>query len=102
MTGCHSERSHVHRMRRFKAGCVRAYMQHKTRHYRVMRMSSDELKQAIDEPAQALQVITLTATRVRRNLSEAEQDAVDLETADRAVRVIKRFQLPRSDEHDWS
>ena len=56
-------------------------------------MMEPEMKQAIDQIANALQVINLLSTRLRRDLSESAQHAVDLEgAADRAVRAIKQLQ----------
>jgi hypothetical protein len=53
----------------------------------------DDVKAAIDVIANSLQVIDLLSTRLRRDLSESAQHAVDLEGATaRAVRAIKRLQ----------
>jgi hypothetical protein len=53
----------------------------------------DDVKMAIDEIAKSLQVISLLSTRLRRDLGESAQHAVELEGAtDRAVRAIKRLQ----------
>ena len=50
-------------------------------------------KAAIDEIANALQVINLLSTRLRQDLGESAQQAVDLEGATaRAVRAMKRLQ----------
>ncbi len=53
----------------------------------------DDVKAAIDEIANSLQVINLLSTRLRQDLGESAQQAVDLEGATaRAVRAIKRIQ----------
>lgn len=53
----------------------------------------DDVRTAIDEIAKSLQVLSLLSTRLRRDLGESAQHAVDLEGAtDRAVRAIKRLQ----------
>jgi hypothetical protein len=53
----------------------------------------DDVKAAIDEIANSLQVINLLSTRVRQDLGESAQHAVELEgAAARAVRAIKRLQ----------
>ena len=56
---------------------------------------NDDLKDTIDQLANSLQTVTLLSTRLRRDLGESSQQAVDLEAAaDHAVRVIKRLQPP--------
>ena len=53
----------------------------------------DDVKAAIDEIANSLQVVNLLSTRLRQDLGESAQHAVDLEgAAARAVRAIKRLQ----------
>ena len=53
----------------------------------------DDVKAAIDEIANAVQVINLLSTRLRQDLGESAQHAVDLEGATaRAVRAMKRLQ----------
>ena len=53
-------------------------------------------RQAIDEIANALQTINLLSTRLRQNLGDSAQQAVDLDgAADRAVRAMKRLQPQR-------
>jgi hypothetical protein len=53
----------------------------------------EDVKAAIDEIANSLQVINLLSTRLRQDLGESAQHAVDLEgAAARAVRAIKRLQ----------
>ena len=53
----------------------------------------DDVKAAIDEIANSLQVVNLLSTRLRQDLGESEQHAVDLEgAAELAVRAIKRLQ----------
>jgi hypothetical protein len=55
-----------------------------------------DLKQAIDEIANSLQTVNLLSTRLRQDLGESAQHAIDLEAAaSRAVRVMKRLQPPR-------
>jgi len=55
-----------------------------------------DVKQAIDEVANALQVINLLSTRLRRDLGESTQQAIDLEGATaRAVTAMKRLQPNR-------
>ena len=57
---------------------------------------SDDLKDTIDQLANSLQTIALVSTRLRRQLGESAQEAIDLEAAvDKAVRAIKRLQPPR-------
>ena len=56
---------------------------------------SDDMKDTIDELANSLQTVTLLSTRLRRELGESAQQAVDLEVAaDKAVLAIKRLQPP--------
>ena len=53
----------------------------------------DDVKTAIDEIANAMQVINLLSTRLRQELGESAQQAIDLESATaRAVRAMKRLQ----------
>ena len=53
----------------------------------------DDMKAAIDEIANAMQVIDLLSTRLRQDLGESAQHAIDLEGATaRAVRAMKRLQ----------
>ena len=57
---------------------------------------SDDLKDTIDQLANSLQTIALVSTRLRRQLGESAQEAIELEAAaDKAVRAIKRLQPPR-------
>jgi hypothetical protein len=59
---------------------------------------SDDMKDTVDQLANSLQTVTLLSTRLRRELAESAQQAVDLEAAaDKAVRVMKRLQ-PSEDE----
>lgn len=54
---------------------------------------NDEVKAAIAEIANSLQVINLLSTRLRQDLGESAQHAIDLEGATaRAVRAMKRLQ----------
>jgi len=54
---------------------------------------NEDVKAAIDEIANAMQVINLLSTRLRQDLGESAQHAIDLEGATaRAVRVMKRLQ----------
>ena len=53
----------------------------------------DDVKAAIDEIANSLQVISLLSTRLRQGLGESTQHAIDLEgAAARATRAMKRLQ----------
>lgn len=59
----------------------------------------ENLKGTIDQLANSLQTIALISTRLRRQLGESAQEAVDLEAAaDRAVRAIRRLQPPPDGE----
>ncbi len=54
---------------------------------------NDDVKRAIDQIANALQVINLLSTRLRQDLGESAQHAIDLEgAAARAVSAMKRLQ----------
>lgn len=54
---------------------------------------NDDVKETIDQLANSLQTVTLLSTKLRRELGESAQQAVDLEAAaDKAVRAIKRLQ----------
>ena len=56
---------------------------------------ADNIKDTIDKLANSLQTVTLLSTRLRRQLGESSQQAIELEAAaDRAVRVIKQLQPP--------
>ena len=56
---------------------------------------ADDIKETIDQLANSLQTVTLLSTRLRLQLGESSQQAIELEAAaDEAVRVIKRFQPP--------
>jgi hypothetical protein len=58
-----------------------------------MPIMNDDMKNTIDQLANSLQTVTLLSTRLRRELGESSQQAVELEAAaDNAVRVIKRLQ----------
>ena len=53
---------------------------------------NDDVKDTIDQLANSLQTVTLLSTKLRRELGESDQEAVDLEAAaDKAVRAIKRL-----------
>lgn len=53
---------------------------------------ADSLRKAIEELANSLQTVTLLATKLRRQLAESAQDAIELESAaDNAVRTIRRL-----------
>lgn len=53
----------------------------------------DDVKAAIDEIANSLQVINLLSTRLRQDLGQSARHAIDLEGATaRAVRAITRLQ----------
>ena len=59
---------------------------------------NDDMKDTIDQLANSLQTVTLLSTKLRRELGESAQQAVDLEAAaDKAVRAIKRLQ-PSDDD----
>ena len=54
---------------------------------------NDELKATIDRLANSLQTVTLLSTKLRRELAESSQQAIELEAAaDKAVRALKRLQ----------
>ena len=54
---------------------------------------ADNIKETIDQLANSLQTVTLLSTRLRQQLGESSQQAIELEAAaDKAVRVIKRMQ----------
>ena len=56
---------------------------------------ADDIKQTIDQLANSLQTVTLLSTRLRQQLGESSQQAIELEAAaDKAVRVMKRLQPP--------
>lgn len=56
---------------------------------------NNDIKDTIDQLANSLQTVTLLSTRLRRELGESAQEAVELEAAaDKAVRAIKRLQPP--------
>ena len=53
---------------------------------------NNDIKEAIEQLANSLQAVTLLSTRLRRQLGESAQEAVELEAAaDKAVRAIKRL-----------
>jgi hypothetical protein len=57
---------------------------------------ADDIKETIDQLANSLQTVTLLSTRLRQQLGESSQQAIELEAAaDKAVRVMKRLQPPR-------
>ena len=59
----------------------------------------DNIKDTIDQLANSLQTVALLSTRLRRELGENAQHAVELEAAaDKAVRAIKRLQPPDKSE----
>jgi hypothetical protein len=59
----------------------------------------DDTKKTIDQLANSLQTVTLLSTKLRRELGESAQQAVDLEAAaDKAVRAIKRLQPSDEDQ----
>ena len=63
------------------------------RHSRKAAAMNEDEKAAIDEIANSLQVINLLSTRLRQDLGESAQQAIDLEGATaRAVRAMKRLQ----------
>lgn len=59
----------------------------------------DDIKDTIDQLANSLQTVVLLSTRLRRELGENAQHAVELEAAaEKAVRAIKRLQPPDKSE----
>ena len=53
---------------------------------------NEGIKKTIDELANSLQAVTLLSTRLRRQLAESTQEALELEAAaDKAVRAIRRL-----------
>lgn len=53
---------------------------------------NDRIKDTIEQLANSLQTVTLLSTRLRRQLAESAQEALELEAAtDRAVRAIKQL-----------
>ena len=63
------------------------------RHAEKAAVMNEDEKTAIDEIANAMQVINLLSTRLRQDLGESAQHAIDLEGATaRAVRAMKRLQ----------
>ncbi len=59
-------------------------------------MVADDINDTIDQLANSLQTVTLLSTRLRQQLGESSQHAIELEAAaDAAVRVIKGLQPPR-------
>jgi hypothetical protein len=63
------------------------------RQIRKAAVMNEDVKAAIDEIANSLQVINVLSTRLRQDLGESAQDAIDLEgAAARAVRAVKRLQ----------
>jgi hypothetical protein len=53
---------------------------------------TDGIKRTIEELANSLQTVTLLSTKLRRQLTESAQDALELEAAvDQAVRTIRRL-----------
>jgi thioesterase domain-containing protein len=57
---------------------------------------ADDIKETIDQLANSLQTVTLLSTRLRQQLGESSQQAIELEAAaDQAVRAIRRLQPPK-------
>lgn len=53
---------------------------------------AESIKKAIEELANSLQTVTLLSTKLRRQLGESAQEALELEAAaDKAVRTIRRL-----------
>ena len=53
---------------------------------------NEGIRKTIDELANSLQTVTLLSTRLRRQLAETAQEALELEAAaDKAVRAIRRL-----------
>lgn len=61
---------------------------------------NEDLKETIDQIANSLQTVTLLSTRLRRDLGESAQHAIELEAAaDKAVRAVKRLQPRDKSDH---
>ena len=61
---------------------------------------NDDIKETIDQLANSLQAVTLLSTRLRRDLRESAQQAIELEAAaDKAVRAVKRLQPRDKNDH---
>jgi len=57
---------------------------------------ADDINETIDQLANSLQTVTLLSTRLRQQLGESSQQAIELEAAaDQAVRAIRRLQPPK-------
>jgi hypothetical protein len=57
------------------------------------------IRKTIDELANSLQTVTLLSTRLRRQLAETAQEALELEAAaDKAVRAIRLLRPPDKSE----
>ena len=53
---------------------------------------ADRRKKAIEELANSLQTLTLLSTKLRRQLADSAQEAIELEAAaDKAVRAIREL-----------
>jgi hypothetical protein len=62
-------------------------------------MTNEDARWALDEVANAMQVVAGVSTQLRRELGTASRLAVDLEAAvDKVIRALKRVQ-PRRDQH---
>lgn len=56
---------------------------------------NEGIRKTIDDLANSLQTVALLSTRLRRELAESAQEALDLEAAaDKAVRAIRRLKPP--------
>lgn len=63
-------------------------------------MADRTIRKALEELANSLQTLTLLSTRLRRQLAESAEEAVELEAAaDRAVRAIRRLKPPERTKH---
>ena len=61
---------------------------------------NDELKATIDQLANSLQTVTILSTRLRRDLTESAEQAIELKAAaDKAVRAVKRLQPRDQKDH---
>jgi hypothetical protein len=60
---------------------------------------NESIRKTIDELANSLQTVTLLSTRLRRELADSAQEALELEAAaDKAVRAIRRLKPPDKPE----
>jgi hypothetical protein len=55
-----------------------------------MQIMNDDIKETIEQLANSLQAVTLLSTRLRRQLGESAQEAVELEAAADPGRIAER------------